>query len=253
LLLLEFFCFFEFNFSEKLNSMLTTPQLGNDLLGLFYPRLCLACGNPGQPKQVLICLKCLSSLPFTNYHLDKENPLTERFWGRLPIETGAAMLHFVKAGRVQHLIHALKYEGKKEVGQYLGKMYGGIFKKTPHFENIDLILPIPLHPRRQHQRGYNQSACIAEGMAEGMGIPWLDGALMRARTTETQTRKNRLDRVSNVAEVFQVANSQLLMNKHILLVDDVMTTGATLEACGEKILEIPGVKLSVATLAIADF
>jgi ComF family protein len=232
--------------------MLTPLQLGNDLLGLFYPRLCLACGNPGQPKQVLICLKCLASLPFTNYHSEKENPFTERFWGRLPIETGAAMLHFVKAGRVQHLIHALKYEGKKQVGLYLGKMYGTMLKKTDHFDAVDLVLPIPLHPQRQHQRGYNQSASIAEGIAETMAIPWFDHALIRQRVTETQTRKTRLERVSNVSEVFQVPNPHLLIGKHILLIDDVMTTGATLEACGEKILEIPGTRLSLASLAIAD-
>lgn len=228
-------------------------MLFHDLIGLLYPHLCLACKESLPSRRDCICLNCQLKLPKTNFHLERNNPFTERFWGRLEIESGAALYHFVKGGKVQGLIHQLKYLGKRQVGIRLGQWYGEQLRASEHFKNIDLIVPVPLHPRKEKMRGYNQSAAFAAGLAETMQIPALPQALVRRVFTETQTNKSRLERLENVQDVFAVQNPELLEGKHILLVDDVMTTGATLEACGSKIVAVKGTKLSMATIAIAEF
>lgn len=227
-------------------------QLLHDFLGLFYPNLCLACGRNLPSQEELICVSCEFRLPETRFHQHRENPFTERFWGRIPLESGAAQYHFVKGGKVQRLIHRLKYDQKQEIGIYLGRRYGRQLLESPWFADIDLIVPIPLHPRKEHQRGYNQSALFARGLSEGMGKPWLANALQRYYFTETQTRKSRMERFGNVEEAFLIGRPETIRGRHILLVDDVITTGATLEACGGKILEIPGTRLSMATIAFAE-
>jgi ComF family protein len=221
--------------------------LGN----LFYPRLCLACADNQPPRHALLCVACQLQLPRTDYHLYQENTLTERFWGRVPLISGTAMYHFVKGGRAQHLLHQLKYEGKKDIGTLLGQWYGKELINSPWYRSVDAIVPVPLHPRRERQRGYNQSDVFAAGLAQSMHIPWIKTALARKIHTDTQTRKGRLDRFGNVAEVFEVRRPNLLQDKHLLLVDDVMTTGATLEACANGLLQVPGVTLSIATIGIA--
>lgn len=223
----------------------------DDLIGLLYPHLCPACEENALPRESLICLQCHCELPYTDQHLEMDNAFTERFWGRVPLETGAAMLHFVKSGRVQALMHQLKYGGNQEVGIRLGIMFGEKLRTAPLFESVDLIIPIPLHPRRQRQRGYNQSTCIAAGLAQGMGVAYAEQYLRRVAYTSTQTKKSRMGRFDNVSTAFQVRKAAQLEGKHILLVDDVLTTGATLEAAALQLLEVPGLKLSMATLAIA--
>jgi len=222
-----------------------------DLVALLYPNLCLACSENQPIRGEAICLSCQINLPKTNFHLDRENPFTERFWGRIPLTSGAALYHFVKGGRVQELLHQLKYEGKWEIGIKLGEWYGRQLLESPHFKNIDIIVPVPLHPRKERLRGYNQAALFAQGMAEAMGKPWIKDGLIRRIFTETQTQKSRSERLDNVSEIFAIGNPKKLEFKHVLLVDDVMTTGATMEACGMKILAMPGTKLSMATIAIA--
>jgi ComF family protein len=223
----------------------------DDLIGLLYPHLCPACEENALPRESLICLQCHCELPYTDQHLEVDNAFTERFWGRVPLETGAAMLHFVKSGRVQALIHQLKYGGNQEVGIRLGMMFGEKLRTAPLFESVDLIIPIPLHPRRQRQRGYNQSACIAAGLSQGMSVTYGEQYLRRVAYTSTQTKKSRMGRFDNVSTAFQVRKAEQLEGKHVLLVDDVLTTGATLEAAALQLLEVPGLKLSMATLAIA--
>lgn len=232
--------------------MKVIQTLGEDLLSLFFPPLCLACRNRRAPAEELLCLDCQIKLPHTHFHLEAENDFTQRFWGRIPLHSGAALYHFVKGGRAQQLIHQLKYAGKRRVGLELGWYYGRRLRQSPHFAGIELIVPVPLHPRKHRRRGYNQAACFAAGLAESMGLPRREGVLKRISHTSTQTRKSRMERMANVLNAFRLARPELIRNRHVLLVDDVLTTGATLEACGARLLEVENVKLSMATIGIAQ-
>lgn len=233
-------------------AMTTAFRALYNLSGLFYPNLCLACSHNLPPRQESICLNCQYKLPKTGFHQQVENRFTERFWGRVHLQAGAALYYFNKGGRTQRLIHSLKYEGKRQIGVKLGQIYGYELKEAPVFREASLILPVPLHPRKERQRGYNQSACFAQGLAQSMGIPWLKDGLKRLEFTATQTKKNRLERFDNVSAAFVAPRPKQLEGQHILLVDDVITTGATLEACALRLLELPGTKVSMATIAIAN-
>ncbi len=227
-------------------------QLFTDLRRLFFPDLCVCCLQPTPSPTELLCIRCLVDLPHTNFQKDVENPFTERFFGRLILESGTALFHFEKKGRVQKVIHALKYGNRPDVGRLMGQMLGKTILGVPHFQGLDAIIPVPLHPMRQRKRGYNQSACLAEGISTVLKIPFYENALSRLENTTSQTNKSRLERFQNVESVFEVSEKMDLRNMHLLLVDDVLTTGATLEACGAVLLKEKGVRLSVATLAIAE-
>ncbi len=221
-----------------------------DLLSLFYPHLCAACGERTPPRGQVVCVSCLYKLPKTNFHLHKENLFTERFWGRLPLEAGASFFYFNKGSRVQQLIHRLKYKNKQEIGVQMGRLYGQELLQSSIFNQVDLIVPVPLHPKKEWARGYNQSALIARGLSESMNKPWLQKGLQRRVHAESQTRKSREERLDNISRAFSIGDADALRGKHVLLVDDVLTTGATLEACGLCLLEVPDVRLSMATLAM---
>lgn len=224
-----------------------------DLLHLFYPHLCLACERNSPPYQEDICVSCKATLPETNFHLKRENEFTDRFWGRMDLNTGAALYHFTKSSRVQHLLHNLKYKGKKQVGLKLGDWYGHSLKRSPFFMDVEVIVPVPLHPRKQYKRGYNQSELFAQGLSQSMDIPYLKNGLIRLVDSESQTKKSRVERLANLEGVFSLGKGKLLKGKHILLVDDVLTTGATLESCAIELNKIPGTKISMATIAISMF
>ncbi len=222
------------------------------LTGLFYPRLCLACTRKQPPRHSLLCPSCRLQLPRTDHWQHQENAFTERFWGRVPLYSGAAMFHFMKGGHVQHLLHQLKYGSKPEIGVQLGEWFGRDLRQSPFFQSIEAIVPVPLHPKKEHARGYNQSDVFAKGLSISMGVPWYKHGLKRRQFTESQTRKSRLERFGNVEEVFVVGEAAALRGRHILLVDDVVTTGATLEACAQTLLKVlPGVRISMVTIAIA--
>ncbi len=229
----------------------TISQYLMDFVYLFYPNLCLACEEQAPNRGEIICLKCQYNLPKTDFHKEKNNLFTERLFGRIPFQASAALYYFTKGGLAQKLIHNLKYKGKYEVGLRLGKIYGEQLKNSENFKGVELIVPVPLHPRKEKQRGYNQSDAFAVGLSETLNIPWLKNGLVRKEFTETQTKKNRLERLENVRKAFQIGSQAELIGKHILLVDDVLTTGATLEACCEKILQLPDTKVSLVTIAIA--
>lgn len=222
-----------------------------NILSIFYPRSCVSCRDALQQHEKLLCTNCLLHLPETNYHLDKENPLQLLFRGRVPIENIAALLFYKKGNQVQHILHALKYNGNQEIGEFLGHYYGLQLSKEDNYQQIDLILPIPLHPKKLKNRGYNQSECIAKGLSRSMAIPYRTDILIRTVFTETQTKKSRFNRWKNVEEVFKVVEEDEIAGKHLLLCDDVLTTGATLEAAISKTLDAGASHISIITLAVA--
>jgi ComF family protein len=223
----------------------------NDLLSLFFPQLCVGCNTPLVKGEDILCLNCLADLPKTNYLDGIDNPVALHFLGKVRISYATSFCHFDKGGRVQHLLHQLKYKGKKEIGYKMGLLFGFDLIQNVHFQEIDAIVPVPLHPRKQRSRGYNQSTEICKGISDSMNRPLISGNLIRQIYTSSQTLKGRYERWENVSGIFRVKNSAGFAGKHLLLVDDVITTGATLEACCHPLLEIPGVRVSIAALTNA--
>ncbi len=237
----------------RLIIMLKTSVIAlmDDFLSLFFPRICAACGNNLLKQEETICISCEFHLPQTSFHLSLENPVYRLFWGKVTLESAAAYLYFHKGSKVQQLIHQLKYKGRKDIGIKLGRQYGQDLRVSPFFQRIQLIVPIPLHAKRLKKRGYNQSEQFAIGLGETMRIPVNPNVICRKKETETQTNKSRFKRWQNVAEVFEIKDSFSLEMKHVLLVDDVVTTGATLESCILTLASIRGIRISVATIAVA--
>lgn len=221
----------------------------DDFVSLFYPQVCFACGNSMYRNEEVICSFCRFHLPKTNFHKQPDNPLSKTFWGRINVENVSSYFYFSKGSKVQHLMHQFKYSGKYEIGVYLGKLYGSDLKGEESFKDIEMVIPVPLHPKKLRKRGYNQSEKFAEGLAQSMEITLDTKTLIRTYSSETQTRKSRFNRWENVKEIFQVTGSNSIAGKHVLLVDDVITTGATIEACATHLLEVEGTRVSVASLA----
>ena len=226
-------------------------KLLTSLLSIFYPNLCVGCGQILQENEVHLCLDCLLHLPETQYHAGKDNPLETVFRGRARVENVYAFLQYRKGNHVQNILHQLKYKGNKEIGAYLGEMYGRKLCQSGKLKDVDLILPIPLHPKKMKIRGYNQSEWIAKGLTVATGIPYCTDILVRNTFTETQTKKSRFNRWQNVKDVFEIANFERIKGKHVIVCDDVLTTGATTEAAIQKILAVPGTRVTVVTLATA--
>jgi len=203
-------------------------------------------------NEQLICTDCRYSLPFTNFHLHPDNIVAQQFWGKIDLEGAYALFYFTKGGKVQNLMHQFKYKGVKEIGNLLGNIAGGQLVESGIFRSVDIIIPVPLHKKRMRQRGYNQSACFADGLAQKLNADAEIDNLVRIVATETQTHKSRFARFENMQEVFVVNYPERLINKHVLLVDDIVTTGSTLEACAVQLLKIEGLKLSIATIAYAE-
>jgi len=200
-------------------------------------------------NEKLICTECYILIPRTNYHLKPDNPVSQLFWGRCMIEQAAAFSFYTRDSRIRKLIHQLKYKGIREVGSELGRIYARTLKSSGFLNDIDLIIPVPLHPSKKRQRGFNQSDLISLGISEVSGIPMESELLVRKTVTKTQTRKTRYDRWINVEDIFRVTDQDRIKDMHILLVDDVITTGSTLEACASELLKVENVKVSVAALA----
>jgi ComF family protein len=226
-----------------------TSTFFNGLVHLLYPHVCAGCGSDLVGENQLICLDCIAQLPVTNFFMHAGNPVEKIFRGRLNIQTAAAYAYFTKQSVMQQLLHQLKYKGRKDVGLYLGNLMGETIKRSKRCADIDALVPLPLHFMKQKKRGYNQAQVICEGIAEATEIPVYDDVIIRRTKTDTQTRKNRLQRWRNIEGKFELARDMSIRNKHILLVDDVITTGATLEACGSELLKSENVRLSIASLA----
>jgi ComF family protein len=200
----------------------------------------------------VICTDCRFTLPFTNFHLQPDNIVARQFWGKVDLQGAYALYYFAKGGKVQNLMHHFKYKGMQQIGVLLGNMAGEQLVKSNIFNSVNVIIPVPLHKKRLKERGYNQSTCFANGLAQKLNAVVDDDNLVRVKSTETQTHKSRFLRFENMQEVFKVLNPEKLMDKHVLLVDDVITTGSTLEVCSLQLLKIEGLKLSIATIAYAE-
>lgn len=222
-----------------------------DFTELFYPRLCLTCNRKLITQEKFVCLECLSDLPRTRFHEDPSNKIAQLFWGRTRLIHATSWLYFRKGSKYQKMIHFLKYKGLKEIGEEMGKIFGQEIRESG-FGEADILLPVPLHPRKLRQRGYNQSEWIARGMAQALSRQILTGILVREIHTPTQTRRNRFERWQNVEGIFRVREPEAIFQKHVLVVDDVVTTGSTLEAAAEALLRAGAAGVSIATLACAE-
>ena len=238
--------------SHTLQRMLKPVLTGFEaLLSLFYPRICGGCNAHLRKYEGDLCLICLYSLPKTYYWDYPITPIEELFKGRLKVSSACSLLHFEKMSVTQRLMHRLKYDGKTSIGVELGRAFGLILKEKKWYSDVDIIVPGPLHFTKLARRGYNQSTTIANGLAEVYNVRVSPHALKRMVNSETQTRKARYARTENVQDVFVVAEQKAINGKNVLLVDDVVTTGATLEAAGQALLNAGAAKLYIATLATA--
>ncbi len=231
--------------------MATLREWLEDFLSLFLPNLCAGCDNHLVKGEGCICLHCIMTMPLTGFERYGSNPVMRQFWGQVPIEQATAFATFNKGSALQQMIHRLKYESRPDVGIALGRSFGEQLLRTGWCHPVDIMIPVPLFKGRERLRGYNQAVCIANGMSQVTGIPVDTRSVRRNRNTATQTRKNRFDRSKNVSRVFEAVDSVSLQGKHVLLIDDVITTGSTLVALSEVLLEIPRVRVSVAALAYA--
>ena len=227
-------------------------NLLDDFISLFFPRTCYACGNSLFQNEKIICTSCLLHLPKTNYHKIRKNPVSKVFWGRVNLTTATSMYFYRKGGKVQHLIHQLKYKGHKEIGTFLGQIYGSQLMDIEIYKDIDLIIPIPLHHSKLKKRGFNQAECFARGLAEAMQKKIDVKSLVRQVATSTQTKKTRYRRWENVSDIFKVASPDNISGKKILVVDDVITTGATMEAFIQTIQTATNVEVSAVSIAFAS-
>jgi ComF family protein len=226
-------------------------DIWDDFISLLFPRLCHACGNHLLKNEYLICTQCFISIPRTNYHLTPDNPVEQLFWGRCRISRGAAFSFYNKGSRIRKLIHKLKYNGIKELGFELGRIYGLSLKNSGFISDLDVIIPVPLHPSKLRERGFNQSEYISKGIAEVTGLQLDIKTLIRIRASDTQTKRSRYERWMNVEGIFAVTDSESIRGKHILLVDDVITTGSTIDACTSELLRVDNVRVSIAALAVS--
>ncbi|MFL5808773.1 MAG: ComF family protein [Flavisolibacter sp.] len=227
-------------------------DLWEALLHLAFPHLCEGCGNDLPDIAHPLCLHCLSLLPETSFHLHEQNPVSHLFTGRVPVQYATAGFFFTKGAMMQQLLHQVKYKNNKALGIYLGRSLGSMLASSPHFQSVDLIIPLPLFKAKERRRGFNQSAILCKGIHEMFHKPVIESIVKRISDTESQTHKNRMERWENMDGQFELIDPEPIRDKHVLLVDDVLTTGATLEACARALLKGTNVKLSIAVLCVAS-
>jgi ComF family protein len=227
-------------------------RMFKSLLYLFFPPICAGCKTVLIANENVICTKCRHEIPLTQHHLNSENEAFKKFYGRIPVEHVSALLYFHKKGIVQELIHSLKYRGQEAIGTALGEWYAEELKSHQQLQNVDSIIPVPLHPKKLRERGYNQVSQFGNALAKSLQIPINNEILFRQVYSKTQSQKNRLGRTEGIDTIFDVKFTESDHNKHFLLIDDVITTGATLEVCAKALLKIPGAKISIVCMAMAD-
>jgi len=223
----------------------------NDLRGIFFPTSCCCCGDVLLSSENQICTACSLGLPFTYFSSEKDNSVENIFWGRVQIGAATALLYFSKKGGVQKILHNIKYKDNKELAVFMGRQLGAAIAESHRFDDVDFLVPVPLHSKKLKKRGYNQSEEIAKGVAQNFGRQLCANVLIRTEFTDTQTKKSRFNRWENVHDKFSLAEPDTFAGKHILIIDDVITTGATLESCANAVLQANAAKVSVAGLAFA--
>lgn len=221
------------------------------LTDLFFPKACFSCSTPLKDNERYVCTLCRHQLPVTNFHYNNDNTVASVFYGRSKIENATALLRFEKKGMTQKLIHQLKYKGQEGVGVFLGEWLGEELANISKYKNIDIVIPVPLHKKKLRQRGYNQVEKFGRKIAEALKAEYADHLLLKESNTTSQVTKKRLARWDNTNALFKISNKEEIAEKHILLVDDIITTGATLEACVQELNTAPNVKISIAAMAIA--
>lgn len=226
-------------------------EIIQDFLNLIYPKYCLACSGYLVKGEDIVCSHCLLDMPKTNFHKQTINPLHDRLSLRFPLKHAFAYYYFKKGSKVQELLHQFKYKQHPEIGHKIGRVLAQELVETKYESDFDMIVPVPLHISRLRSRGYNQSEEFAKGLSEGLRIPYADSFIKRRVKTQTQTRKSKLSRWRNVSEVFEIKSAEEVKGRRILLVDDVVTTGATLEACSLSLLKAGCSEISIACMAVA--
>jgi len=222
-----------------------------NIINLFFPPVCAGCHSFLISNENVICTQCRHNIPLTNHHLNPENEAFKKFYGRIPVEYTSALLYFHKKGIVQELIHNLKYKGQEQIGTVLGEWYAEDLKNATILQSVDEIIPVPLHKRKLRERGYNQVTNFGLSLSNGLNIQYNPSLLVRNIYSKTQSKKNLLNRSDGIDTIFDVAFTEKDHNKHFLLIDDVITTGSTLEACSHALLKIPGAKISIVCMAMA--
>jgi len=231
--------------------MISAKEIKDSFLHLLFPHICAGCGTDLLDKESMLCIRCIAGLPETNFSVHAGNPIEKMLWGRIPLAGATATYYFSKESLIQHLVHQFKYKGNKDLGLQLGRLLGKYLVQSDRF-NAEALVPLPLFAVKEKRRGYNQATVLCDGIAEIMKIPVLKNAVSRPQHTDTQTKKGRLERWQNMEGKFVLQDEKAIADKHLLLVDDVITTGATLEACGTELLKGNNVKLSIATLCVAS-
>ncbi|HLG39252.1 MAG TPA: phosphoribosyltransferase family protein [Chitinophagaceae bacterium] len=231
--------------------MISAKEIKDSLLHVLFPNICVGCGNELFGDAAAICIRCMDAMPETNFELHAGNPIEKKFWGRLQIDSATAQYYFGSESLMKRLMHEFKYRGNKELGLQLGRIMGDSLNRSGRFK-VDALIPLPLFGSKEKRRGFNQATVLCEGIAENLKVPVLKDIIIRSKYTDTQTKKGRIDRWLNMEKKFALNNEEAIKGKHVLLIDDVVTTGATLEACGSELLQIPGVKLSIASLCYSS-
>lgn len=223
-----------------------------NIVNLFFPLICQACKTPLGDNEVSVCTACRHKLPITNFHFDNSEAVKKVLYGRVKLENATALVHFSKKGIVQELLHNLKYRGHEDIGLFFGNWLGGELKILDNYKAINIVLPVPLHKTKLRKRGYNQVTKFGQAIAENLNCEFNETYLVKKKHVKTQVFKDRITRFDDANTRFDIENSDRLIGKHILLVDDIITTGATIEACANVLNSIEGVKISIATMAIAE-
>ena len=224
----------------------------SDILNLFFPQVCEVCGGGLVRGEKIICIRCHFNLPRTNYHDDDDNKTAQLFAGIIPFKKASSYFIYTKQSDYTNIIHGLKYEGKQEIGLYFGELFGNELNESGFCESIDCIIPVPLHKKRHRERGFNQSLCIAQGLSKATGLSIDNNSVKRIVYTKTQTKKSKMERFGNVDHIFKLNENHTLTNKHVLLIDDVITTGATIESLAQALESVEGITISIVSLALAN-